>query len=217
MVRLRPDMHAHLGHTTGTSTATEHAAATRDRRPLLTRSSPADTSHSGRVVLDENERILPGNRGWRQAEGERCLGGDGSVCRCPERAARRGSRSRAALLAALAGCRQPPVDQACQGDQQASCISWHAWGRGSSAGEGARWRAERPSEQTLATGSRGRGLRRGGRGAHPQEKSPNSSRLTGDAKNPEAGAEKVVDLAHPRAVMKVEVGGLCTGVSQSEG
>ena len=127
MVRLRPDMHAHLGHTTGTSTATEHAAATRDRRPLLTRSSPADTSHSGRVVLDENERILPGNRGWRQAEGERCLGGEGSVCRCPERAARRGSRSRAALLAAAAAWPKRPMDQACHRVQQAYCINWGAW------------------------------------------------------------------------------------------
>ena len=30
-------------------------------------------------------------------------------------------------------------------------------------------------------------------------------------------AEKVDDLAHPRAVMKVGVGGLRTGVSQTEG
>ena len=53
------------------------------------------------------------------------------------------NRSRAARLAAVAACRQRPVEQACQGDQQASCISWHARGHGSGAGEGARWRAER--------------------------------------------------------------------------
>ena len=41
--------------------------------------------------------------------------------------------------------------------------------------------------------------------------------LTRDAKNLEAGAEKVVDLGHPRVEQKIGVGRLCTGVSPSEG
>ena len=205
---------SHGGGHRGRDCSKEGRWAEGSRRGYARRQRPRSGRSSG--PPPGSRTALPG-RSRRQVTPRGVKISGASTCRRQQRASRRGSRSRAALLAALAGCRQPPVDQACQGYQQASCISWHAWGRGSSAGEGARWRAERPSEQTLATGSRGRGLRRGGRGAHPQEKSPNSSRLTGDAKNPEAGAEKVVDLAHPRAVMKVEVGGLCTGVSQSEG
>ena len=55
------------------------------------------------------------------------------------------SRSLAARLAAIAACRQPPLDRACQGDHQASYISWHVRGRGSGAAEGARWHTERLS------------------------------------------------------------------------
>ena len=113
------DIHTHGGSHDRTLQLPQHAAATRDRRPFLPRSSPSETSAEGRVVLNENGPVPPRKRGWRQAEGERCLRGAGSACRCPARAARRGSRSRSALLAAAAACRQRPMDPACQGVQQA--------------------------------------------------------------------------------------------------
>ena len=119
----------------------------------------------------------------------------------------RKSLARRSARCEIATCRQTPLDWACQGDHQASYISWHVRGRGSGASDkrqrapdgtprGSRAWAGLKDQRLWANWGRG--------GCVPTWAKSQVEPLDPERKKKTLGAEEDVVLAQPRVPRKVD-------------